>query len=147
VDLIGTRNTIGGTDYGEANTIAFNGAHGISIENGGGNTNNAILRNSIFQNTELGINLGNPGVTTTDRHHRRAGNAQAHQRRRPQPRANHRARSCWRRSRRRHGKRDLFSHQRRDFVRPVRESMGEKTGTKDRKVRNACSLCFLRGLL
>jgi hypothetical protein len=47
---------IGGTAFGAANVIAFNGTHGVVIESG--NTQWPILRNSIFSNVGLGITLG-----------------------------------------------------------------------------------------
>jgi photosystem II stability/assembly factor-like uncharacterized protein len=57
-------NTIGGTNNGEGNVIAFNGGGGVSVYFGGGN---AIRGNSIFSNTRLGIDLGSSsGVTTND---------------------------------------------------------------------------------
>jgi len=56
-------NTIGGTTAGAGNTIAYNGKIGVSVNSG---TKNAILSNSIFSNTELGIDLGGHGVTPND---------------------------------------------------------------------------------
>src|SRR5262249_45948118 len=50
----GSANTIGGTTSGAANTIAFNGSSGVSVE--AGNTN-AVRENSIFSNGNLGILL------------------------------------------------------------------------------------------
>lgn len=55
-------NKIGGIDDGAGNTIAFNN-FGVSIE---GATGNAILRNFIFSNAGLGIDLGFDGVTPND---------------------------------------------------------------------------------
>jgi trimeric autotransporter adhesin len=52
-------NTIGGSAEAAANTIAFNGLDGVSI-NSEGSTGNDILRNSIFSNTGLGIDLFGP---------------------------------------------------------------------------------------
>lgn len=54
---------IGGTGAGEANVIAFNLADGVSVASG---TNNAIRANTIFDNGDLGIDLGVSGVTTND---------------------------------------------------------------------------------
>jgi parallel beta-helix repeat protein len=51
-------NTIGGTAPQAANVIAFNGNDGVRIDTG---TGNAILRNSIFSNARLGIELVNHG--------------------------------------------------------------------------------------
>jgi murein DD-endopeptidase MepM/ murein hydrolase activator NlpD len=56
-------NTIGGTAAGAGNTIAFNGGAGVAIVAG---TGNAVLSNSIYSNTELGIDLGSTGVTPND---------------------------------------------------------------------------------
>ncbi len=49
-------NTVGGRIAGEGNTIAFNGASGVDLRGDAG-TGNAIAGNSIFMNTDLGINL------------------------------------------------------------------------------------------
>ncbi|UGS34531.1 NosD domain-containing protein [Capillimicrobium parvum] len=56
-------NTIGGSDPGQGNTIAFNGGAGVGVDGSvvspTGNVirGNAILGNSIFDNTQLGIAL------------------------------------------------------------------------------------------
>ncbi|HYN87973.1 MAG TPA: hypothetical protein VER55_05565, partial [Ardenticatenaceae bacterium] len=47
-------NVVGGHTAAAGNRIAFNGRHGIAVVSG---VYNAILSNSIFSNTELGINL------------------------------------------------------------------------------------------
>lgn len=47
-------NTIGGTQPGAANTIAFNKGPGVMVNQGSGNS---IRRNSIFSNEGLGIDL------------------------------------------------------------------------------------------
>jgi titin len=49
-------NFVGGTVSGSGNTIAFNGQEGVVIA-GNASTGNRILRNSIFSNGGLGINL------------------------------------------------------------------------------------------
>jgi len=59
----GTNSTIGGTQSGAGNQIAFNGGAGIAITSG---TGNAIRGNSIFSNNGLGIDLGATGVTAND---------------------------------------------------------------------------------
>ena len=64
VEISGDDNTIGGTTPGAGNTIAFNSTVGVAVGNGG--TGNAILSNSIFSNTQLGINLDFAGVTGND---------------------------------------------------------------------------------
>ena len=56
-------NLIGGVNAGEGNIIAFNNGAGISVTAG---TNNALLGNSIFGNTNLGIDLGALGVASND---------------------------------------------------------------------------------
>lgn len=78
---------IGGTNPGLGNVVAFNGQGGIGLESAATNsliqgntvrgntgpgvgilsgTGNAILSNSIFANTGLGIDLGADGVTPND---------------------------------------------------------------------------------
>ena len=62
--LVGAvNNTIGGTQTGAGNTIAFNGFDGVEVTT---DTGNAILRNSIFANDFLGIDVGPNGVTLND---------------------------------------------------------------------------------
>lgn len=57
-------NTIGGTLAGAGNTIAFNNLSGINLLGG---TQNAILSNSIFSNTVLGIDVSDDaGITPND---------------------------------------------------------------------------------
>jgi hypothetical protein len=56
-------NSVGSTVLTTGNTIAFNGANGVVVVSG---INNAILSNSIHNNTFLGIDLGNNGVTQND---------------------------------------------------------------------------------
>jgi uncharacterized repeat protein (TIGR01451 family) len=63
IDTNASNNTIGGTGTGEANTIAFNNKKGIFVITG---TGNLISANRIFENGELGIDLGNNGVTIND---------------------------------------------------------------------------------
>ena len=52
VAISGSNNTIGGTEDGAGNIIAFNGFYGVFI---GGGTGNVVRRNSIFGNAVLGI--------------------------------------------------------------------------------------------
>jgi hypothetical protein len=66
-------NIIGGTAARTANIIAFNGAGGTGGNAAEGihisdsmSVNNSFLRNSIFSNVQLGIELGNGLVTTND---------------------------------------------------------------------------------
>ena len=63
--ISGDDNTIGGTATSESNVIAFNVLDGVFVQAGPG-TGNAILSNSIFSNTGLGIDLGQDGVTLND---------------------------------------------------------------------------------
>ena len=56
-------NMIGGTASGAGNTMAFNNGAGVNVTSGSGN---AILSNSTFSNTGLGIDLGGDGVTAND---------------------------------------------------------------------------------
>lgn len=56
-------NTIGGTETGAGNKIAFNGGPGVTISTG---TGNAIRGNAIFSNNGLGIDLGLNDVTAND---------------------------------------------------------------------------------
>ncbi len=57
-----TGNLLGGTGSGEGNTVAFNLA-GVAIISG---SMNPILSNSISSNVEIGIDLGDDGVTAND---------------------------------------------------------------------------------
>ncbi|PYQ32993.1 MAG: hypothetical protein DMF57_10970 [Acidobacteria bacterium] len=57
-----SNNIIGGTFAGAANEIAFN-ARGIRDDSGNGNQ---FIRNAIYKNTTIGIDLGNDGVTPDD---------------------------------------------------------------------------------
>ena len=56
-------NTIGGTSTGDGNTIAHNSGDGVLVSSG---TDTAILGNSIFFNTGLGIDLSPGGVSAND---------------------------------------------------------------------------------
>jgi len=58
-------NTIGVIDPGEGNIVAFNGGGGIVLTADAG-TANVISGNSIFDNTGLGIDLNDDGVTAND---------------------------------------------------------------------------------
>ncbi len=57
-------NTVGGADNGDGNRIAFNSEKGIAVDNS--SRNNSLLGNAIFSNGQLGIDLGNDGVTAND---------------------------------------------------------------------------------
>ena len=56
-------NAVGAVGSASSNTIAFNGAAGVAVTSG---TGNSILSNSIFLNGGLGIDLGPAGVTPND---------------------------------------------------------------------------------
>lgn len=58
-----SNNTLGGIAAGAGNTIAFNAALGVFAPNGVGN---AVLGNSIFENTGMGINWSDDFVTPND---------------------------------------------------------------------------------
>jgi hypothetical protein len=61
--LGGSANTVGGTEPGAANTIAFNAGDGVSVLSG---ARNLILSNSVFSNAGKGIDLGGDGITPND---------------------------------------------------------------------------------
>jgi hypothetical protein len=62
IDFMASNNQIGGSSS-TGNRIANNGFHGVSVASGAGN---AILSNSIYSNSWMGIDLGNDGVTPND---------------------------------------------------------------------------------
>ncbi len=67
ITILGTNNRVGGTGLGEGNTIAFNAFAGVAVRaSSGTGEGNAILGNSIYSNTGLGIDLENDGVTPND---------------------------------------------------------------------------------
>src|SRR5208283_258123 len=68
VDAGASDNTIGGTTSGTGNVIAFNGGNGVTIGDNvtDASTGDAVLGNSIFANAQLGIDLGDNGVTSND---------------------------------------------------------------------------------
>ncbi len=57
---------VGGTSAGVANTIAFNGSDGVEVRSVSVSTGNSVLRNSIFSNSNLGIDLNQDGPTAND---------------------------------------------------------------------------------
>jgi CSLREA domain-containing protein len=63
-----SNHTIGGITPGAGNIIAFNNGPGVTIQSGQGfdPIGDAILGNSIFSNTAIGIDLGGDGVTPND---------------------------------------------------------------------------------
>ena len=63
ISLAFGNNIVGGIQNGAANKIAFNGGPGVTVLFG---TGNSIRGNSIFANGELGIDLGQTGVTPND---------------------------------------------------------------------------------
>ena len=56
VSVSGTNNVVGDGTSEATNTIAFNGGDGVAV-GGNGTTSNRILKNSVFSNTGLGIDL------------------------------------------------------------------------------------------
>ena len=66
VDGTSKANTIGGTDTGAANTIAFNLGIGVVILSGSDSIGNRINQNSIFSNGGLGIDFDGNGVSPND---------------------------------------------------------------------------------
>jgi hypothetical protein len=60
----GSNNTVGDVTAEAGNVISGNGGDGVAVS--GGSTSNRILFNSIFSNTNLGIDLGDDGVTQND---------------------------------------------------------------------------------
>ena len=63
VEIDGGTNQIGDTGSAAANTIAHNGADGVTVDSG---TGNAVLRNSIDDNNGLAIDLADDGPTSND---------------------------------------------------------------------------------
>jgi uncharacterized repeat protein (TIGR01451 family) len=63
VNINASENMVGGTNVGAGNIIAFNANSGVVISY---NLNNAILGNSIYANTNLGIDLQADYVTLND---------------------------------------------------------------------------------
>jgi len=62
IDVSGSGHTIGGTASGEANTISNNGL-GVRLRTG---TGHSVRGNRIFENSNLGIDLGGDGRTAND---------------------------------------------------------------------------------
>jgi len=58
-------NLVGGTTNAARNTISGNDHHGVIVI-GASATGNRVLRNSIFENGQLGIELNNDGVSLND---------------------------------------------------------------------------------
>ncbi len=59
-------NTIGGTATGAGNIIAYNGTNGVTVgaySSDSAAVDDSVLSNAIFANVNLGIDLGNDGVT------------------------------------------------------------------------------------
>ena len=59
-------NTVGGTQTGAANKIAFNGGTGVQSLSALSGTRMSVRGNSIFANGQLGIDLDGDGVTAND---------------------------------------------------------------------------------
>lgn len=58
-------NVVGGAADGAGNLIAFNNSDGVAVQNNG-TIGNRISRNSIRDNSGLGIDLGDDGITAND---------------------------------------------------------------------------------
>jgi type VI protein secretion system component Hcp len=60
-----SENTIGGTAAGAGNTIAFNTGNGVTVGADANDSSrlNSVLRNLVFANGGIGIDLGNDGAT------------------------------------------------------------------------------------
>ena len=58
-----SNNQVGGAIAGAGNRIRFNGGRGVVVSSGA-STGNAVLSNSIFANTSLGIDLGADNAVT-----------------------------------------------------------------------------------
>jgi len=72
LEIFLSNNNVVGYDYsasdlttGAANNIAYNGEQGLHV-NRDASTGNVIRGNSIYSNTEIGIDLGDDGVTSND---------------------------------------------------------------------------------
>lgn len=63
-DSTNVNNIVGGTIAGAGNVIAFNEGSGVSLPTS--SAGQAVRRNSIFSNGQLGIDLGGNGVTPND---------------------------------------------------------------------------------
>jgi hypothetical protein len=68
IDSGAANNTIGGTEAGAGNVIAFNQGNGVVVGASAtdASAGDSILGNAIFANARLGIDLGNNGVTLND---------------------------------------------------------------------------------
>ena len=65
VEVSNSNNTIGGTAANTGNTIAYNGQNGV-IVTGASTLGVAVLGNSIYSNSGIGIDLGANGATPND---------------------------------------------------------------------------------
>ena len=63
--LYGQKTAVGGPSTSQGNTIAFNSADGVYVPNDA-SQGNRINANSIYSNGDLGIDLGQNGVTPND---------------------------------------------------------------------------------
>jgi CSLREA domain-containing protein len=63
IDIASSGNTVGGTSAALRNVIANNVPFGVRVTAG---TGNRLIRNSVFSNSGLGIDLGGAGITGND---------------------------------------------------------------------------------
>ena len=63
IRLLSSNATVGGNTVGQRNSIGFNGTSGVVVVGG---TGNRLMRNGIYSDLVLGIDLGDDGVTPND---------------------------------------------------------------------------------
>lgn len=76
ITMIGTDHSIGGTNAGDGNIIAFNNGFGVFVGNAGNTSGNLIRGNSIYRNGKLGIKSGSNDTAPTPNDHNDADSLQ-----------------------------------------------------------------------